>query len=136
HILDRSESGVVQTAYAYIAIIVVMYGLGLDVAYLRMGRRDGKPDPGAFGGAFACVAAAALTVSALIAVFAVPISSAIGIPVELASVVRYGAGILAVDALTLIPFTELRGSHRAATFALITVVEIAMNLVLAYVFVR
>lgn len=136
HLLSRSESGVVQTAYSYIAFLTVVYGLGLDVAYLRLGRRDGKPDPGAFAGALSCVAVVSLAASVLIHVFAAPIAASMGIPVELASVVRYAAWILAIDALALMPYTELRGSHRAATYAGVKLVGIAMNLILAFVFVR
>lgn len=136
HLLSRGESGVVQTAYSYIAFLTVVYGLGLDVAYLRLGRRDGKPDPGAFGGALVCVAAVSLAVSALLHLFAAPVAVAMGIPEGMASVVRYAAWILAVDALALMPYTELRASHRAATYAGVKLVGIAMNLALAFVFVR
>lgn len=136
HLLSRAESGVVQTAYSYIAFLTVVYGLGLDVAYLRLGRKDGRPDPGAFGGALLCVALVSLALSALIHAFAAPLAVAMGIPAGLASVVRYGAWILAIDALALMPYTELRGSHRAATYAGVKLVGIAMNLVLAFVFVR
>jgi O-antigen/teichoic acid export membrane protein len=136
HLLNRSESGVVQTAYSYIAFLTVVYGLGLDVAYLRLGRRDGKPDAGAFTGALACVAGVSLGLSLLIHFFAAPIAVSMGIPAELASVVRYAAWILALDALALMPYTELRGTHRAGTFAAIKTFGIALNLVLAFVFVR
>ena len=136
HLLNRSESGVVQTAYSYIAFLTVVYGLGLDVAYLRLGRSGGKPDEGAFTGALGSVAALAIAISALLHVFAVPVGAALGIPAEFASVIRYAAWILALDALCLMPYTELRGSHRAGTFAAIKTFGIALNLVLAYVFVR
>lgn len=136
HLLNRSESGVVQTAYSYIAFLTVVYGLGLDVAYLRLGRRNGEPDGSAFTGALACVALVSLAVSAAMIAFPAPLAAALGIPAALASVVRYAAGILALDALTLMPFTELRGAHRAGTFAAIKTFGIALNLVLAFVFVR
>lgn len=136
HLLSRAESGVVQTAYSYIAFLTVVYGLGLDVAYLRLGRRDGKPDAGAFGGALASVAAVSLAVSVLVHLFAAPLAVAMGLPVEMAPVVRYAAWILAIDALALMPYTELRATHRAGTYAGVKLVGIAMNLVLAFVFVR
>lgn len=136
HLLSRAESGVVQTAYSYIAFLTVVYGLGLDVAYLRLGRKKGEADPGAFAGALACVAVVSLAVSLLIHLFAAPLAVGMGIPVEMAPVVRYAAWILAIDSLALMPYTELRGTHRAATFAGVKLVGIAMNLVLAFVFVR
>jgi O-antigen/teichoic acid export membrane protein len=136
HLLNRSESGVVQTTYSSIAFLTVVYGLGLDVAYLRLGRSDGKADESAFTGAFACVAVTSLAVSAAVHVFAAPIAVSMGIPADTAVVIKYASWILALDALSLMPYTELRGSHRAGTFAAIKTFGIALNLVLAYVFVR
>ncbi|HAZ08574.1 MAG TPA: hypothetical protein DCZ01_08660 [Elusimicrobia bacterium] len=136
HMLDRSESGVVQTAYAYIAFLTVVYGLGLDVAYLRLGRRDGRADDEAFGAGLLGVAVTALAASVLLHFFCVPVARVIGVPAELAVIVRYGAWILAVDAVMLMPYAELRGSHRAAAYAGVKLVGIALNLALAWIFVR
>jgi O-antigen/teichoic acid export membrane protein len=136
HLLLPAESGVVQTIYACVGFLTVAYALGLDVAYLRLGRRDGKPDDGAFSGALIAVVAVAVTVSSLLHVFAARAAGAIGVPVEYAGVVRSAAWILALDAATLIPYTELRGSHRAGTYAGIKLVNIAMTLVLSWIFVR
>ncbi|MDE2490162.1 MAG: lipopolysaccharide biosynthesis protein [Elusimicrobia bacterium] len=136
HLLSRSESGVVQTVYSCIGFLTVVYGLGLDVAYLRLGRGDGGADAGAFTGALGSVVGVALTVSALIWLFAAKIAALVGIPPALAIVIRYAACILALDAAALMPYTELRGSHRATAYAGIKLVVIAMNLVLAWLFVR
>ena len=136
HLLLPSQSGVVQTVYSYIGFLAVLYGLGLDVAYLRLGRRDGKPDDAAFTGALGAVVAVALTASVLLHIFAEPVALAIGIPAEMAAVVRYAAWILALDAATLIPYTELRGSHHAGAYAGVKIAGIAMTLVLSWVFVH
>ncbi len=136
HLLDRSESGVVQTVYAAIAFMTVAYGLGLDTAYLRLGRRDGRADDDAFASAITGVVATALAASILLHLFSAQAASALGVPAELAVVVRYGAWILALDAAMLMPYAELRGSHRAATYGGVKLVTIAMNLVLAWLFVR
>jgi O-antigen/teichoic acid export membrane protein len=136
HLLIPAESGVVQTVYACVGFFAVVYGLGLDVAYLRLGRRDGKPDDAAFTGAWGTVVVLAFAVSGLIHLFATPAAAAIGIPVEFATIVRYAAWILAVDAAALIPYTELRGSHHAGTYAGIKIVNIVMTLALSWIFVR
>jgi O-antigen/teichoic acid export membrane protein len=136
HLLIPAESGVVQTVYACVGFLAVAYAMGLDVAYLRLGRRDGKLDDGAFTGAWGTVVVVAFAVSGLIHVFAAPVAAAIGIPVEFATIVRYAAWILAIDAAALIPYTELRGSHHAGTYAGIKIVNIVMTLALSWVFVR
>ncbi len=136
HLLMPAESGVVQTVYACVGFLAVVYALGLDVAYLRLGRRGGKPDDGSFTAAWGAIVILAFAVSGLLHVFAAPAAAAIGIPVEFAEIVRYAAWILAVDAATLIPYTELRGSHQAGTYAAIKLVNIAMTLILSWIFIR
>lgn len=138
HLLVPGENGAMQALYAYIAFLTVVYGLGLDTAYLRLGRTKsgGEADAGAFGAAYLTVAGSALALSTVIHLAAQPLARAIGLPAEMAVLVRYGAWILAADAAMLIPYAELRGSHRAGAYAGIKLVGIAMNLVLAYVFVR
>ncbi|NNN07281.1 MAG: oligosaccharide flippase family protein [Elusimicrobia bacterium] len=136
HLLLPVESGVVQTVYSYIGFLALLYALGLDVAYLRLGRRDGRPDDGSFTAAWGAVVVLAFAASALIHVFAAPLALAIGAPESAASVVRCAAWILALDAAALIPYTELRGSHHAGTYAGIKVFNIALTLVLSWVFVK
>jgi O-antigen/teichoic acid export membrane protein len=135
YLLFPAESGIVVATYSYISFFTVVYALGLDVAYLRLGRRDGKPDDGAFTGALGAVVALAVAVSLVLHVFAAPLAVAAGIPVEFAVIVRYAAWILALDAAALIPYTELRGSHHAGTYAGIKIVNILMTLALSWVFV-
>lgn len=136
HLLEPADNGAMQALYAYIAFLTVIYGLGLDTAYLRLGRRDGKADEGAFGSAYLTIVGTAIAASILISLAAAPLAVAIGLPAEMAHLVRYGAWILAADAAMLLPYAELRGSHRAGAYAGIKLAGIAMNLVLAYVFVR
>ncbi len=136
HLLEPTDNGAMQALYAYIAFLTVIYGLGLDTAYLRLGRRDGKADESAFGSAYLTVAGTAFAASAVIHLAAAPLANAVGLPAEMAVLVRYGAWILAADAAMLLPYAELRGSHRAGAYAGIKLVGIAMNLVLAFVFVR
>ncbi len=136
YLLEPTDNGAMQAVYAYIAFLSVIYGLGLDTAYLRLGRREGKSDESAFSAAFLTVVGSALAVSTVIHLFAAPLARAMGLPAEFAVLVRYGAWILAADAAMIMPYAELRGSHRARAYAGIKLVGIAMNLILAYVFVR
>jgi O-antigen/teichoic acid export membrane protein len=136
HLLAPEDNGVVQTAYSCMAFLAVVYALGLDVAYLRLGRRDGKPDPAAFTGAWLTVLAVAAPVTLLLTFLAAPVAAAIGIPVALASVVRLSAWILIVDAAATIPYIELRGSHQAVRFVWIRLANIVATVALTWVFVR
>ncbi|MBI4061006.1 MAG: oligosaccharide flippase family protein [Elusimicrobia bacterium] len=136
HLLEPADNGAMQSVYACIAFLSVIYGLGLDTAYLRLGRREGKADESAFGAAFLTIMGSALAVSILLHLAAAPLARALGLPEEMSVLVRYGAWILAADAAMLLPYAELRGSHRAGAYAGIKLAGIGLNLVLAYAFVR
>ncbi len=136
HLLEPADNGAMQSVYAYIAFLTVVYGLGLDTAYLRLGRREGRSDDGAFASAWWTVAATSAAVSIVIALAAAPLAAAIGLPVESAGLIRYAAAILAADALMLMPYAELRGSHRAGAYAGVKLAGIALNLALAWWLVR
>ncbi|UPT72738.1 MAG: lipopolysaccharide biosynthesis protein [Elusimicrobiota bacterium] len=136
HLLEPADNGAMQAVYAYVAFLTVVYGLGLDTAFLRLGRREGRSDDGAFSAAWLAVVGTAAAASALIHFAAAPLAAAIGLPVEAAQYVRYAAWILAVDAAMLLPYAELRGSHRAGAYAGVKLAGIAMNIALAYVFVK
>ena len=135
HLLEPSANGVQQTLYAYVAFLNAVYWLGLDTAYLRLGRREGGSDPAAFGTAFATVTGWAFCASAALHLLAEPVTRLLGIPAELADVVRFAAWILFADAATQVPFAELRASHRAGLFASLKLAGIALNITLAIVLV-
>jgi O-antigen/teichoic acid export membrane protein len=128
--------GIVQTIYSYIGFLAVIYALGLDVAYLRLGRPNGKPDNKAFTAAFGVIVVLAIAVSILLHIYAETLARIIGVPIGMSTLIRYGAWILALDAATLMPFTELRGAHYARTYAGIKVFNIALTLILSWIFVR
>ncbi len=136
HLLSPADNGAMQALYACIAFFSVICGLGLDTAYLRLGRRDGKADQAAFGSAYIMITGAALAVSGLLYLAASPLSLAIGLPAGSAVLLRYSAYILAADAAMLLPYAELRGAHRAGAYAGVKIAGIVINIVLAYVFVR
>ncbi len=131
HCLSPSDYGVVATLFAYLAFGSVLYAHGMDFAFMRhAGEEDGRE----FSTSFWSLAGAACLLSLGLHAFAEPARAALGLPEGSADLVRYGAWILAFDALALIPFAELRLSHRAGVYAGIKAANIAMNLALNYVF--
>ncbi len=136
HYLVPAEYGVVATLFSYLAFLNVLYGHGMDFAFMRFF------DPGSeqseetsFSTAFWSLAATSLVISGLIHVFASTLSVYAGVPENLSDITRYAAWILAFDAVALVPFAYLRMTHRAAVYAGIKVVNIVMNLALNIVFV-
>ncbi|MBI5209000.1 MAG: lipopolysaccharide biosynthesis protein [Elusimicrobia bacterium] len=135
HCLTTADYGIVATLFAYIAFLNVLYAHGMDLAFIRFGiPGKGAEETRDFSTPFWSIAATSLAFSALIHATAGPLSGAIGLAGWERSV-RWAAWILALDAVTLVPFAELRLSHRAFTFVGIKVANIAVNLALNVVFV-
>lgn len=135
HLLSPSDNGVVATTYAYVAFLTVVFGLGLDTAYLRLGRKDGKADSRAFSTAFWTVAALSVAFALLLSVAADGIAPFLDLPPGSGTVVRCAAWILALDAACTLPFAELRGAQRASSYAVIKLAGLVLNLVLCWLFV-
>src|SRR5437899_13068956 len=72
--------------------------------------------------------------SLVIIVFSAPLAGAMNVPPEYDFIVLYAAGILAFDALAIIPFASLRMERKAVKFAALKftniLVNVGMNVVL------
>lgn len=136
HALVPAEYGAVALVFSYLALLNVVYGWGMDFAFMRhaSGEPESPPWKLVFSTAFWSLALSSLVLSCIIHTAANPLARACGLPAGLSDVVRYGAWILALDALALVPFAHLRLSHRAGTYAGIKVANIVMNLALNWVF--
>ncbi|MBP1657080.1 MAG: Membrane protein [Bacteroidetes bacterium] len=130
HVLSPEDLGVVATVYAYIAFLNVIYGYGMEGAYMKyvstleLGNRKQV-----FTVPFLAIGVTSLVFSGVIAALAQPVAAVSGIPAGFANVVPMGAGILFLDALTIVPFAALRMSNRARLFATIKVAGIVVNVV-------
>ncbi len=135
HILSAENLGVVATAYAYIAFLNVLYGYGMEGAYMRyvstveLGNRKQV-----FTVPFVSIGLSSLLFSAIIAIYSHPVALLSGIPPEMESIVLMGAGILFLDALTIVPFASLRMSSQARVFAAVKITSITVNVVCNVVF--
>lgn len=136
HALAPAEYGAVALVFSYLALLNVVYGWGMDFAFMRHAS-GGPGEPSwrrPFSTAFWSLAASSLLLSSALHLAAEPLAGACGLPPALSDVVRYAAWILAFDALALVPFAHLRLSHRSGTYAGIKVANIVMNLALNFVF--
>lgn len=133
HLLLPADLGVVATQYAYIAFLNVVYGYGMESAYMKyvstleVGTRKQN-----FTVPFVSVAVSSLALTLLAFLFRGSIADLAGLPYP--AVVGYGALILLFDAVAIIPFAELRMARKSRVFAAIKlagiVINVACNLVL------
>ena len=129
--LLKAEYGVIATLYSYIGFAFILYGFGLDAAYMRyvssMEIGDKKQN---FSTPFLSHIASSIALTLALLATAEAVASAIGLERTGSLLVRYGAGILFFDTLAVIPFASLRMSNRALSFAGIRIFHILLTIAL------
>ena len=129
--LTRSEYGVVSNVYAYIAFAFVLYGYGMDSAYMRfVASAEPKDKKQTVSIPFFAVLGTSVLFSMIVHFFAPSIGELVGIDVAHADLIRYSAWILCFDTLVIVPFAYLRMENRAKEFAALRILNIVINVVL------
>ncbi len=131
HVLITSDLGVVATVYAYIAFFNVVYGYGMEGAFMKYvstlevgDRRQNFSVP------FLSVGATSVLLSALILIFRAPLAVIAEVPASQSVIISCAGLILFFDALSIIPFASLRMQRKAKTFVAIRLAGITVNVVL------
>lgn len=141
HVLPAEDLGVVATVYAYVAFLNVLYGYGMESAYMKYvstGERGNAQE--VFSVPFMAVVATGALFSGGLMLAYRDVALLSGVPELHAATVVMAAGILFLDVAALIPFASLRMASRARTFALIKttgiVINVACNVVFLFVLRR
>ncbi len=136
NVLLPSEYGVIANLYAYIAFATVIYGYGMDAAFMRFWV---SPESGGqkqkFSTPLISLFLTSLALSSLLHWQSTAIAGWIGISPAEALLVRYTAWILFFDTLAQIPFSFLRMENKAGTFAAIRIVSIVLTIILNIVLI-
>jgi len=132
--LLKAELGVYAYVYSYIAFAFVLYGYGMDSAYMRFAASlDDRDKKVTVSVPFFSLVVTSLLFSSLLSLCAPAISSALGIGANNSTLIRYSAWILCFDTLAIVPFAYLRMENRAKLFAGLRVFNIVVNVVLTIV---
>jgi O-antigen/teichoic acid export membrane protein len=132
--LLKAELGVYSYVYSYIAFAFVLYGYGMDSAYMRFAvSADAGDKKIKVSVPFVSLLITSLVLSSLITVYAAGISEVLGIGADRAHLVRYSAWILCFDTLAIVPFAYLRMENRAKLFAGLRVFNIVIYVALTIV---
>ncbi|GAB4030999.1 MAG: hypothetical protein Fur0012_07720 [Elusimicrobiota bacterium] len=129
HYLLPGQYGIVATVFSYIAFFNIIYGYGLNQGYMRHYKEEG-----ALSSSFNAVFYTSILLSAIVSFFSIPLSKLSGIGAENYRLIIYSAGILCLDAFSLIPMADLRIKHKAGSFVLIRTLSIAVNVALNVLF--
>lgn len=133
--LATAEYGVVANTYAYIAFVTVLYGYGMDSAYMRfVASLDSWDKKQAVSVPLLSLLLTSFFFSSVLFAAAAPVAELLGIGLEHADYVKYSAGILFFDTLAIVPFAYLRMENRAKMFAGMRILNIVITIVLTVVF--
>jgi len=131
NVLLPGEYGIVSYAYSMIAFVNVIYSYGMESAYFKYSSTNelGNPKEN-FSTPFIALFSTSVLFSLALLAVASPVAGILNLPKEYERIVLYAAGILALDAIAIIPFASLRMEHRAKLFASVKFLNILTNVIL------
>ena len=128
NVLHPGDYGIVAYVYSIIAFLNVVYGYGMESAYFKYSSTGeiGTPREN-FATPFVSLLFTSAVFSGLLAATASPLGHLLDLPPDGPTIILYAAGILFLDALSLIPFAALRMQRKAWQFASLKFLNIAVN---------
>jgi len=135
--LDPAQMGVASLLFSALGILNVVFGYGMDVAFLRhfiMAETERKRRE-IFSTAFMTLISTGLLFAGLLYLQPAPMSIAIFRTANYSTLVQLGAGILLADVLVLLPFLVLRGLEQSVRFGVLKFVNVVANLSMNLLFV-
>lgn len=131
HFLAPGEYGVVAIVFSYIAFLNIVFQYGMDQAYLSVVRKGGEAKARTcFSTSQWALGISTAAMASLILLFAEPLARMAALGPGDVRLIRYAACILALDAMTLVPFTDLRVRRKTWTFAGVKTFHITVNVVM------
>lgn len=135
NVLLPGELGVAATVYAYLAFLNVVYGYGMEAAFMRYtaSKEIGSKQQN-FSIPFLSVAATSLLFTLVILWQRDSLAVLGGVSMRNSSIITYSGWILLLDALAIIPFASLRMERKARMFAALKLFNIIATVSLTLVF--
>ena len=131
-VFSPAEYGVVSEMYAYVTFFMVIYSYGMETAYFHFTAKtkqstvswnaDDVYQTGMFS-----LFSSSIIFSGILLLFSQSIASLLGYP-DHANYIQLFAGVLALDALTALPFARLRREGKAKRFVFIKLGSIFINI--------
>ena len=124
---STGEYGVVSEFYAYAGFFAVLLVWGLETGYFRFRQKEGYDTEAVYASALSFLVTVNLAFVAAMFMFREPLAGLLHYP-EHPEYLLWFSMILALDAITALPFARLRAENRAWRFAGEIFLTIALNL--------
>jgi len=129
-----AEYGIVTELYAYVAFLVILYTYGMETAYFRFATSGNKDEKTIFSLTQTSILFSSLLLSSILILFSTPVVNYLEYPGQERYIVWFSI-ILAIDAISAIPFAKLRLAGRSKQFAAIKLINIFINIGLNLFFI-
>ena len=126
-VLTQSEYGINVDFYSLIAFLIVVVTFGMETSYFRFAEQKELDERKVFGASLTMISLVLLAITLFAYLFQQPILAALRYQ-EAPQYLFYLVAILALDALSAIPFARLRRQNKAFRFAGIKLALIFSNI--------
>ena len=126
-VLTQSEYGINVDFYSLIAFLIVVVTFGMETSYFRFAEQKELDERKVFGASLTMISLVLLAIALFAYLFQQPILAALRYQ-EAPQYLFYLVAILALDALSAIPFARLRRQNKAFRFAGIKLALIFSNI--------
>jgi len=132
YVFTKAEYGQVTLLYSYVAILLVLLTFGMETAFFRFANKSKHPKI-AFNTATTSILIVSIIFIIIVLSFATGIADLIQYPSNI-EYVQIIAVIIAIDAITAIPFAYLRFQNKALKFSSIRIISVVITISLNLIF--
>lgn len=133
-VFSPEEYGVVTELYAYMVLFLVVLTYGMETGFFRFAQKSSEPEA-VFSTAFFSLVASSLLFVVLANIFLEPFSKVLRYE-QNPEYIRMFVIILALDAITAIPYAKLRRDNRPRRFSLIKIANVLVTVILVVFFLK
>ncbi len=134
-VFGREEYGIVTELYAYVAFLNILFTYGMETAYFRFANRPGADRRGLYDQVLSALLVSSVGLGGLLVLLAGPLAAVLEYQGQEKYFV-YLALILGIDAVAALPFARLRLENQARRFALLRMLNVAVNVGLNLFFIK
>ena len=127
-LFDTADFGINTLMYSYVTFFNVLLTYGMETAFFRFSQKYDNPSQ-VYSTALTSLISSSLFFGLLFGVFSPQIASVINVP-EHPEYVVYFTAIIALDAISAVPFAYLRQQNKALKFAIVKNINILTNILL------
>lgn len=127
-LFDTADFGINTLMYSYVTFFNVLLTYGMETAFFRFSQKHDNPNQ-VYSTALTSIISTSLFFGMLFGAFSPQIANYINVP-QHPEYVIYFTAVIALDAISAVPFAYLRQQNKALKFALIKNINIFTNILL------